>query len=390
MKRPVTVFICSTFSDLSGEREAVMNAVRRLQLRHDSMEFFGARSGQPLETCLSEVRKSDVLVVIVGHLYGTITPEKRISFSEAEYDEGYRLRKPCLVYIRDDEVPILPRLMETDPDKLRLLNRWKTVLRNRHTIAPFKQKDDLAVQVAADLSRAANDLDEAEEDRDKSRATDRSLGEEVNMLLSQARERGLDEDTIVSVIRHGLTSAIASEASKGPRVFLSYSNADKAIVREFAHGLDQRGVYVWFDEMRLHAGEDWNTAIREAIDSSDYIAFFISGNSMRRGYVQKELKTAFERSRMMPAGGVFILPVLLDRTAISDMPPLLRDIQWLDATDGDIPKAINRLYEAVLMPRDREAQRWAQLAAVRGQPKDFSQFDRTVDYTQDFLDETRT
>jgi len=167
MQQPVTVFICSTFSDLSREREAVMDAVRRLQLQHDSMEFFGARSGQPLETCLAEVRRSDILVVIVGHRYGAIVPEKGISFSEAEYEEGRRLHKPCLVYIRNDNVPILPRLMETDPEKLRLLNRWKEALRNRHTVAAFAQGEDLAVQVAADLSRAVNDLAEVKAERAK-------------------------------------------------------------------------------------------------------------------------------------------------------------------------------------------------------------------------------
>ncbi len=35
-----TVFVCSTFSDLSQEREGVLDAIRRLKLQHDSMEFF--------------------------------------------------------------------------------------------------------------------------------------------------------------------------------------------------------------------------------------------------------------------------------------------------------------------------------------------------------------
>ena len=156
------------------------------------MEFFGARSGQPLETCLAEVRKSDILVVIVGHRYGTITPEKSVSFSEAEYDEGHRLRKPCLVYIRSDEVPILPRLMETDPEKLHLLIRWKETLRERHTVAAFQQGDDLAVQVAADLSRAVNDLVETEQERGKSQELEPPLlSDEIGVLVSQAMEHGL-------------------------------------------------------------------------------------------------------------------------------------------------------------------------------------------------------
>src|SRR5688500_11124526 len=102
MSASFTIFDCSTFSDLSSEREGVLDAIRRLKLQHDSMELFGARAGQPTETCLQDVRASDVLVVIVGHRYGSIVPELGISYSKAEYTEGFRLQKPCLVYMRYD------------------------------------------------------------------------------------------------------------------------------------------------------------------------------------------------------------------------------------------------------------------------------------------------
>ena len=137
MAASFTVFVCSTFSDLSEEREGVLDAIRRLKLEHDSMEFFGAHAEQPIETCLQEVRKSDVLVVIIGHRYGSIVPNLGISYSEAEYTEGHRLKKPCLVYMRDENVRILPRQMERDPEKLKLLEKWKEGLHSRHTVASF-------------------------------------------------------------------------------------------------------------------------------------------------------------------------------------------------------------------------------------------------------------
>ena len=66
MSDSFTVFVCSTFDDLEQEREAVLDAIRRVQSRHNAMEFFGARPGRPIDVCLDEVRKSDLLVVIVG------------------------------------------------------------------------------------------------------------------------------------------------------------------------------------------------------------------------------------------------------------------------------------------------------------------------------------
>ena len=100
MVRTLTVFLCSTQADLGPERVAVLTAVRRLQLQHDAMEFFGAREGRPLETCLEEVRKADILVVVIGHRYGTFVPGQQISYTEAEDQEGHGLREPCLVHIR--------------------------------------------------------------------------------------------------------------------------------------------------------------------------------------------------------------------------------------------------------------------------------------------------
>ena len=183
MTASFTIFVCSTFSDLSQEREGVLDAIRRLKLQHDSMEFFGARAEQPIETCLQEVRASDVLVVIVGHRYGSIVPELGISYSEAEYSEGFRLKKPCLVYMRDENVPILPKHMERDPEKLKRLERWKETLQARHTVATFQDHNRLAVQVAADLARTIQDLEEVA----KARSTMEKQGRGQRRLF-----RGID------------------------------------------------------------------------------------------------------------------------------------------------------------------------------------------------------
>jgi hypothetical protein len=147
------VFICSTQVDLLDEREGIIDAIARLQLQHESMEFFGARPDQPLSTCIERVRQSDILVVIVGHMYGTIALDLGVSYSEAEYDEGYRLGKPCLAYFRRDDVPILPKFVENDPEKRKLLSAFREKLQTRLTVAPFRDRRDLSLQVSADLAK---------------------------------------------------------------------------------------------------------------------------------------------------------------------------------------------------------------------------------------------
>jgi hypothetical protein len=153
MATPQRVFICSTQVDLLDERAGVIDAIARLQLQRESMEYFGARPNQPISTCIEQVRQSDILVVILGHMYGTIVPDLGISYSEAEYDEGYRLGKPCLAYFRGDNVPILPKFVESDPQKRQLLAALREKIQTRHTIAYFSDGRDLSLQVSVDLSK---------------------------------------------------------------------------------------------------------------------------------------------------------------------------------------------------------------------------------------------
>jgi len=155
--RTFKVFLCSTYSDLIKEREAVLQVIQRLQLLHSSMEFFGARPAAPLEVVLEEVRASDIVVVIVGHRYGTLVPNKRVSYTEMEYTEASNNHKPCLVYLRSDDMPILPTYVEVDPFGIKALERFKNLLRSSHLTVSYTRVEDLAVHVTVDLERVLRD-----------------------------------------------------------------------------------------------------------------------------------------------------------------------------------------------------------------------------------------
>jgi hypothetical protein len=338
------VFVCSTFSDLSQEREGVLDAIQRLKLQHESMEFFGARAEQPIETCLAEVRASDALVVIVGHRYGSIVPDLGISYSEAEYAEGFRLNKPCLIYMRDDDVPILPRHMERDPEKLRLLEKWKETLQTRHTVATFQDGGRLAVQVAADLARTIQDLEEVA----RARATARTDGgtalqSEVNSVVSDALSQGVPEASLLSAIRSAVSSLLSTMRKREPTVFLSYARTDSDVVRRVAAKLSSAGIRVWLDEASLQPGTDWMQEIERELSAADFIAFFISPDSVKSGWTKRELQIALHR-QVSGEGGAVILPVLLQD---ADVPPLLRQFQWVDMRSGDIEKGVGQLVNAI-------------------------------------------
>jgi hypothetical protein len=346
MAASFTVFVCSTFSDLSEEREGVLDAIRRLKLAHDSMEFFGARAEQPIETCLQEVRKSDVLVVIVGHRYGSIVPDLGISYSEAEYTEGYRLNKPCLVYMRDENVPILPRQMERDPEKLKLLEKWKDGLNSRHTVASFQDGNRLAVQVAADLARTIQDLEETTKARARARSEGTPLMADVESVVTKALGQGVPEASLLSAIRSSVSSLLATLQKREPRIYLSFARQDIDVVVRVAEGLSAAGIRVLDYRWEIEEGMDWLKVIELQLSEADFVAFFISPNSVLSTRTSEELQIALHR-QMSGEGGAIILPVILADVADADVPPLVRQFQWVDLRDGVFDRAVGQLVEAI-------------------------------------------
>jgi hypothetical protein len=309
------------------------------------MEFFGARGNQPIETCIEEVRRSNILVVIVGHRYGSIVPEMGISYSAAEYSEGHALQKSCLVYMRDENVPVLPKHMERDPEKLQLLENWKETLQERHTVATFQESNDLAVQVAADLSRTIRELEETARAREEARReTSTPLMDELAELVAQALDAGATESALLSSLRRTVSHVTSQAQQLGASVFLSYASPDREVVREFAEGLSKAGLRVWFGESSLKPGAEWVREIERGLDSADFVVFFISGHSAESGWAQKELQIALHR-QISGEHGAVLLPILLEH---SDVPPLLRDIQWVDMTDGEVDRGVKTLLDVIL------------------------------------------
>jgi hypothetical protein len=344
MKRSLTVFLCSTYSDLIEERTNVIDAVSRLKLQHESMEFFGARPNQPIETCLAEVRRSDILVVVMGHRYGSFVPNLGISYSEAEYNEGYRLGKPCLVYRRDENEPVLPKYVERNPDGLKALDSFKATLNERHTVAQFKNAHDLSLQVTADLIRTIEAIESAETAEEQQRAASKNqVFDEVRQHWDNAISLGVSEQAVLSAIRQAISTLLSNENRRSPVVFLSYSQHDREIVQAFANGLRNEGIEIWFDQDRLSLGASIVSEISRGLDSADFLAFFISKDSTQSQWALQELNVMMAR-RISGKGGAVILPILLEDSTI---PALLRDVKYLDLRSGDVARGVKELSAAI-------------------------------------------
>jgi hypothetical protein len=150
------VFVGSTFCDLQPYREAVREALHRLEAVVRGMEYFGALPDTPKEECLRIVRTCRVYVGIFAMRYGSVDTATGKSLTELEYEEAQRISLPSLIYLLDeDRQPVLPRDIEfgEGAEKLKSL---KGVLRKRHVVNYFTTPEDLAAKVTRDLPALAN------------------------------------------------------------------------------------------------------------------------------------------------------------------------------------------------------------------------------------------
>ena len=96
---PMKVFISSLIADMKETRRAARDAV--ITLRHEAVmaEDFGARPHSPQVACLTGLRQSDLVVLILGERYGAQQPSG-LSATHEEY-RAARGRKPVLAFVQE-------------------------------------------------------------------------------------------------------------------------------------------------------------------------------------------------------------------------------------------------------------------------------------------------
>jgi len=106
---------------------------------------------------------------------------------------------------------------------------------------------------------------------------------------------------------------------KIPLVFISYASPDKEQVLPYYDALKDASYDLWMDEKKLVAGQDWNFEIKKSFSKAQIIILFISKNStLKRGYVQRELKMALFNLEEKLRDDIYIIPIILDETTIPD------------------------------------------------------------------------
>lgn len=107
-----------------------------------------------------------------------------------------------------------------------------------------------------------------------------------------------------------------------PKVFVSYSHKDKAIVEQVERATGLLGVQYLRDVNFLRSGEKWNPAILAKIDEANLFQLFWSANARASRYVEQEWRHALAKGRPN-----FIRPTYWEQP-MPEPPPELADLEF--------------------------------------------------------------
>jgi hypothetical protein len=112
------------------------------------------------------------------------------------------------------------------------------------------------------------------------------------------------------------------------RVFLSYARENVKQVEELYQELVDAGIQPWMDTIDLLPGQDWELAIKTAIEQTDFFVVCLSAQSVsKRGYLQREIKRAQELWDEKLEDDIYLIPARLDSC---EVPASLSRFQWVN------------------------------------------------------------
>lgn len=103
-KKRLQVFVSSTYTDLTKERQAAVEAILAAGHIPAGMELFAAGDESQMEVIRHWIDESDVFLLILGGRYGTLKPESEKSYIQLEYEYALSKGKPIFACVIDENI----------------------------------------------------------------------------------------------------------------------------------------------------------------------------------------------------------------------------------------------------------------------------------------------
>jgi hypothetical protein len=96
------VFISSTYYDMRHIRNAVKDFIESLGFEpvlSEQFDVFYQHGKSAQESCLDEIKKCDIYILIIGTQYGSIFPNDTLSITHREYREAIHVELPIFAFV---------------------------------------------------------------------------------------------------------------------------------------------------------------------------------------------------------------------------------------------------------------------------------------------------
>jgi hypothetical protein len=122
-------------------------------------------------------------------------------------------------------------------------------------------------------------------------------------------------------------------------VFISYSSLNKNVADAVVSSFEQNGIRCWYAPRDIMPGQEWVTAIHEAINASKLFVLIYTDSSNESRQVANEVALAFN-------SGKTLIPFRLSDTEMStELEYYLTRVHWLDAVNPPLMQSIESLMD---------------------------------------------
>lgn len=141
------------------------------------------------------------------------------------------------------------------------------------------------------------------------------------------------------------------------KIFISYKRQDKDVVSSIVEEIRQKtGVDCWIDLEGIESGDQFQNVIIDAIDNADIVVFMLSKNFIapykdeRTGQINLKKQTFPEKEVMYALRhNKRLIPVSIDRTALTDCKWLDFNCSGLDSIDWSKPEQKSKFFSNLRM-----------------------------------------
>jgi WD40 repeat protein len=139
-------------------------------------------------------------------------------------------------------------------------------------------------------------------------------------------------------------------------IFICASTADQTIRNQLLESLSHYAKTVWTHDRDIQKGTDYQQAIKIGIENADNFIFFISPDSVASEHCQRELAYALQYNKR-------IIPLLIVSIPDSEIPEVLRGLQYLDFTEHHRETGLDEIL--AILQSDHEYYEWHKVLLAR-------------------------